>query len=110
MSDAPQIQDDPGSADEWIARTILLVPWVTLLLAVVGVISATLTGLITFDVAIEGTLSVQYLFNTFAKPLYYGLLAIFVGSYVLAAAKEWGIKPIQWLANAAEGYNPRNRQ
>lgn len=96
----PRIEDDSGTADEWFARLILFSPFLAFILAAIGFTALALTGRLTFDVTIDGTVSIT--------PFVYGI-AILVGlSYVLAAAKEWGIAPVAWISSAARDYRPRD--
>lgn len=95
-NDPIQVQDDPGPWDEWFARAILITPFVLLLVAALGTAALVMTGAVGFDVTIDGSISIG--------PLVYGFAALVGLSYVLAAAKEWGIAPVKWIASAAAGY------
>lgn len=101
-TDPLRVQDDPGSADEWFARAIIATPFVLLLVG--GVVAAVLvsTGQVTLDVTISGTIPV--------RPLVLGFGVLLGLSYVLAAAKEWGISPVKWVAGAAQNYRPNDEE
>lgn len=109
QDDSVEIQDDPGTVDENFARVVLILPWVAILAALIAGIGAVFTGLVTLDVTITGSVSAQYLVTTLVRPIAYGLAAALGLVYLLAAAKEWGIAPIRWIANAARDYNPEQR-
>jgi hypothetical protein len=96
-----QVQDDPGPWDEWFARAILITPFLVLLVAALGTAVLVMTGAVGFDVTIDGSISIG--------PLVYGFAALVGLSYVLAAAKEWGIAPVTWVASAAAGYRNDDR-
>jgi hypothetical protein len=93
-----RIEDDPGRADEWFARAIIATPFV--LLFVAGVVAGVLvwTGQIGFDVTIDGSISIT--------PLVYGTGGLLALVYLLAAAKEWGVRPVMWVASAARNHRP----
>jgi hypothetical protein len=94
----PRIRDHPGQADEWFARAIIATPFVLLLVGGVATAVLVWTGQVTLDVTVAGTIPV--------RPLVLGFAALVGGAYVLAAAKEWGIRPVKWVANAARDYDP----
>jgi hypothetical protein len=97
-----RVQDDPGSADEWFARAILATPFVLLLVAAIGGAVLVALGQVTLDVTVAGTIPV--------RPLVLGFAALLGLSYVLAAAKEWGIRPVKWVAGAARDYRPGDEE
>lgn len=95
-----RVQDDPGSADEWFARGILITPFVLLVVGATAVGVLVWSGQIDLDVTVGGTISIG--------PLVYGFAALVGVVYVLAAAKEWGIAPVKWVAGAARDYRPND--
>jgi len=106
MQPPPTIQDDSGRADEWFARFIIIAPWLLGAVTIVTTYGLAAMGMVTFDVVITGSLSIQYLLNVLVKPLVWvggGLITLV---YLLAIAKEWGLAPIAWIGKAAKNYNP----
>jgi hypothetical protein len=97
-----RVQDDPGSADEWFARGILITPFVILLVGATAVGVLVWSGQIALDVTLNGSISIG--------PLVYGFAGLVGVVYVLAAAKEWGIAPVKWVAGAARDYRPNDRE
>lgn len=112
-SDAPTIEDDKGSWDEWVARVVIVAPFAMLFVAVVTAAGLMATGVIGVNVTIEGSISASNAFNTVVAPLvllFGGLLGL---TWLLALMKEYGMNPVVWLVqrigNAAANYNPRKR-
>lgn len=110
QTDAPQIEDDEGPWDEWVARLIILIPFLIVLILSTGFIILTVTGIIPVNVSVGGTISISTVFNTIFTPLvllFGGLMAL---TWLMALMKEYGSNPVTWVVNrigrAAANYNP----
>lgn len=95
--DAPKIKDYPGRWDEYLSGIIVATPFVLLLLGGAIVATLTVTGHIGIgSVTITGTIPL----GTFAL----GFGALVALTWVLAAMKLFGVKPVTWIASAADSY------
>lgn len=102
----PTVQNDPGKADEYFARLIIIAPWALAVAALITLNVAMTMRMLVFDVTITGSVNAQYALNTIVKPIAFGLAALLGLAYILATAKEWGLSPIRKLADLAKDYNP----
>ena len=108
--EVPEIQNDPGSGDEWTARAVILAPFAILTIASLSFIGLIVAGYIPVNVTIEGTIGAQGAFNTVVRPILLASAAVMVLAFVLALMKEYGTNPVTYLiervANIAKNYNP----
>jgi len=104
----PTIEDDPGSADEWFARVIIILPFALLLLGGITAAVIVSTGMVTLNYSITGTISIGFLVSTVLRPVLYVFGGLMGAAYLLAMAKEWGLRPLGWLLEMAANYNPRS--
>lgn len=106
----PEIEDDPGTADEWFARLIIAIPFLILGLASAAFVGLIYTGYIPVNVTIDGTINAQSAFNTVVRPILLVTAAVMLLAFVLALMKEYGTNPVVWVvervANLARNYNP----
>ena len=100
IEEPPEMKDHEGNWDEYLAGAILLVPFLLTLVGVIVMAFLVMTGVVQTDITIAGEVEPM----TLLKPISYVSAGGLAGTYVLAAAKVFGIKPVTWLANAADSY------
>lgn len=109
-SEAPKIKEQKGPWDERVAYAILITPFALLTLGVVLLGVLTLTGTISINVGISGSLSASNVFNSVVAPLILLFGALLGLTWLLALMKVFGANPVVWvvqrIANAATNYNP----